>query len=213
MYTRTMSIPRPSKPALALCILSLSAIIAIAGWNGAKNNPRDGWSWVKAKIGLAPVPAGGDRAYFLAGYGIFARIDPDPSEVKSVTVLVRRDRSGLLIPWRETVDLRMVSASGRPNPWHTGSNAPHWHEILGQSRTWYIQQDSQEYQGVIDGIDNELAGNYPQYSIRPVYLALEILVLLAHGILAAGVFYPIHLALKSKYQTPNSRLILDQKPC
>ncbi len=100
-----MKYRRPSsKPIQLACILVGSALIVLFGWNGAKNTPRDGWSWVKAWVGAAPMPGSSDRAYFVAGYGgSLAHLDraapPDQSPAENaVMVLVRRDRSGLFLP-------------------------------------------------------------------------------------------------------------------
>ncbi len=193
---------RPSQPILFACVLMGSVVLVIFGWNGAKNTPRDGWSWVKASIGAAPVPGSGDRAYFVAGYGgSFARLEQSdliPAQ-DWVMVLVRRDRSGLFLPWLETYDLRMVSGTGKKRPWQTGTDDPRWHETLRAARVWYVDQDTDWHRTVVAGIDTELAGGYPDRRIRPGFLMLELLVLLAHGVLIATVLYGVHRALKAHF--------------
>lgn len=203
---------RPSKPILFACVLMGSVVLVIFGWNGAKNTPRDGWSWVKASIGAAPVPGSGDRAYFVAGYGPLAHLDrparPDQSPAENmVMVIVRRDRSGFFLPWLETNDLRMVSGTGKKRPWQTGTDDPRWHETLRAARAWYVDQDTDWHRTVVAGIDAELAGEYPSRRIRPGFLMLELLVLLAHAVLVSPVLYGIHRALKAHYDpTDQARL-------
>lgn len=184
------------------CILSISALIAIFGWNGAKNNPLFGWSTVKIRLGLAPMPGSGDRAYFVGGYGPRAQLDlmhPVPAE-NVVMVLVRRDRRGAFIPWLETWDLRMVSATGHPRPWQTGTDDPRWEPTLKLARDWYAAHESEWHQRIVAGIDTELAGGFPDRRIRPWYLILEIIVLLAHGVLVGATMYGLHRLVKAHFK-------------
>ena len=192
-----------SKINKSACLIVISALIAIYGWNGAKNNPLFGWSSVKIRLGLAPMPGSGDRAYFVGGYGPMAQLELDhsvPAE-NVVMVLVRRDRRGLFIPWIETYDLRMVSATGQKLPWQTGTDDPRWEPTLKLARDWYATHDEEWYQTIVAGIDTELAGGYPDRRIRPWYLMLEIIVLFAHVALIGAALYRFHRLMKP-HHTP-----------
>ena len=183
-------------------LFTASLLVAIFGWNAAKNTPRDGWSWVKMQIGAAPMPGSGDRAYFVAGFGPFSRLDQNnPTPESFAMTLVRRDRRGLFIPWLETNDIRMAMASGKKGDWKTGSEDPRWHGVLRSSRKWYANQDSDWHQKVVAGIDTELAGGFPIRKIRPWYLALDALVFLAHAVLLGFILYPVHLSLKAHFRS------------
>lgn len=163
--------------------------IAAFGWTAAGNTPRDGWSVVKLRLGMVAPPAGGRAAYTigeqnwvgadLSAYG--GRAD------ERVTVVRQRTRMGLLVPWRETTDLRLVTTSGSLGNLYTGTDNPAWAGVLGVVRPAYAAGGTSQQRAVLEAIDAELAGALPRTRIDRWSLALECVVLVAHAMVLAGV--------------------------
>ncbi len=184
-------------------LLVVSAVFVIWGWNGAKNNPRDGWSMIKVSLHLAPASSSGDQAWLAAGNSSFAEIKLNNPTlgINGVMVLVRRDRRGIFIPWLETWDLRVITVPGHGQPWHSGMDDPRWIPLLKQARDSYAAHDTEWHQRIATGIDTELAGGYPDRNIRPWYLLLEIFVLLAHGMLFVAAIASLHRLTKAHIES------------
>lgn len=193
--------PRPQPTRLWLIVFGVALLLAVFGWFAAPNNPRDGWSLVAITTGRAPAAGSGDRAYLIAGPAgrfAFAPIETD-AESTHGWVLVRRERVGLFVPWLETENLRIAAVSGKHPHWQSGSADPTWHQALRSARGWYVERGTAWHQRVVDAIDAELRGAYPDRRIRAGALGLELIFLGAHAVLLFPALLMIHLWLKRQY--------------
>lgn len=165
--------------------LPLWLIIVGYGWGAARNNPREGWSLVKIHLGIVGPSPSGDRAY-TTGLGPGLRTDLSAIGYGSdehVWIVVRRERVGLFVPWRETTDLRAISGTNSFQGLHTGTSNPAWPKLLGVVRPLFAAGNTEWSRRLLDAIDAELAGELPRSTVRPGMLAREVVVLLSHAML------------------------------
>lgn len=178
------------------CMLLACVVLSGMAWSAAPNNPRDGWSMAAIWTGRAPVPGSGDRAFLAAGYhGRPFAVDLTAHGMRAdehVEVVVRRTRQGLFVPWIETTDLRLVSYSGGPRHFRTGTPDPAWHGVLRAVREIYGPDGAGSDAVVLAGIDRELAGRHPRRRVLFGPALLEGVFVLAHAVALAGALFVVH---------------------
>ncbi len=183
------------RPPTAILVLLLvcSAGMVLFALRGAEGNPRDGWSMIKVWVGVSPMPGSGSRAYLIAG--------PSPANTVRLkngtnsvgSVCVRRDRRGLFFPWLQTDDIKLIQHNPQQS-WLSGTDDPIFHETLASVRPAYVeyaQQRGEWYQRVVDAIDAELGGAYPQRTVSWGLLVLDGLGLIAPFVLIYSMTWVI----------------------
>jgi hypothetical protein len=204
-------VPRPTRTSLRTVALFCAGILAfvgcIAAWNAAPNNPREGWSLAEIRTGAIGRSPSGDRAFhtFTIPRGNYTYAHAGNNHTAIVMVVGRRTRYGLFVPWHETTNLRAHDMAGTVRDWQTGTTNPTWTPLVQAMLTTHQQRlagmtqpDHIAYeQRIVDAMQAELAGLYPERRIMWGGLALDALAVLSHLLLLVMVLIGVRAGIRS----------------
>ena len=120
---------------------------------------------------------------------------------------VRRERFGVFSPWLQTRSLRFIDWSNQNRDWHTGSASPSWTTAIESARARLQERRDAAtkanniayYQRLLDAIDAELAGDFPETTIRWPQLGRDLVYIASHLVLiVAGVRLGIALYKRAR---------------
>ncbi len=171
---------RPSKVILVVLFVCSIGMMLFA-WNGAKGNPREGWSMVKVWTGVSELPGSRSWAYLVAGPSPANTVQIDSEADHYGSVVVRRYRRGLFFPWLETFDVQLIHYQPYTT-WKSGTDDPVFHETLAHIRPVYVEyahERGEWFQRVVDAIDAELDGAYPARTVSWGLFVLDAVGLIA----------------------------------
>lgn len=181
MYTPAMLLlRRPSKVILVVLFVCSIGMMLFA-WNGAKGNPREGWSMVKVWTGVSELPGSGSRAYLITGPSPANTVRLNNGTNSLGSVCVRRDRRGLFFPWLQTDDVRLIQFNPQQS-WTSSTDDPNFHDTLAAVRPAYVEyahERGEWFQRVVDAIDAELDGAYPARTVSWGLFVLDAVGLIA----------------------------------
>lgn len=190
---------RPTARTIALACCAVAALIGVlAAWNAAGSNPRDGWSWARIHTGNTPRSPSGDWAFheLRTVRAAFNLSQGDQTQAFRVIVLLRRSRFGVFQPWLQTRDLELLDLTGRNTDLRSGTADPQWPAILRAARDYHAQtvagsddpRVTQYHQRIVDAIDTELAGGYPETTIMWGGLVMDLLYITSHFAMLFALF-------------------------
>lgn len=164
-------------------------------------------------IGVSPMPGSGSRAYLVAGASPANTVRLVNGTNSLGSVCVRRDRRGLFFPWLETNDVQLIQHNPQQS-WTSGTDDLSFHDMLASVRPTYVvyaEQRGEWYQRIVDAIDAELGGAYPERNVSWGLLVLDVLGLVAPFALIYSMTWAIIGIAHHQSRTRGTELVVFER--